>query len=244
MINFIVFSCLLAIPLIVDTKYKETIEFMGIEFTTVIKGASILSVVWAHSCAKLNIGGIQFIAGIGVSLFLICSGYGLEVSYSKNRLNGFWKKRILRLCVPFWIVQIIGMAVIGELTLQNLVCALLFIRGNWFIRYIIICYFIFYVSKRLAQCFEIKEDCEFAILCGAFGCWFVVESLFFANPGMPFLEARQMLSFPFGILLVKKKSLLLNLFNKNWTIIMGGYRNTLHDADSGGCYKVCTLFSI
>lgn len=77
------------------------------------------------------------IAGVGVALFLICSGYGLEMSYSKNGLNGLWKKRILRLCIPFWIVQIVGMAVIGKLTLQNLGRAILFIRGNWFIRYII-----------------------------------------------------------------------------------------------------------
>lgn len=34
-------------------------------------------IVWAHFGAKVGIGGIQFIAGVGVCLFLICSGYGL-----------------------------------------------------------------------------------------------------------------------------------------------------------------------
>lgn len=46
----------------------------------------------------LSVGGIQFIGGIGVALFLICSGYGLEVSYEKNGLKDFWMKRMLGVC--------------------------------------------------------------------------------------------------------------------------------------------------
>lgn len=44
-----------------------------------------------------------------------------------------------------------------------------------------------------------------AVLIGAFVAWFVLESVFFANPDMPFLRARQMLSFPCGVLLAKHK---------------------------------------
>lgn len=64
-------------------------EWMGKDFTTAIKGFSILTVIWAHTGARFGIGGIQFIAGVGVALFLICSGYGLEVSYEKNGLKDF-----------------------------------------------------------------------------------------------------------------------------------------------------------
>lgn len=56
-------------------------QWMDRNFKTAIKGFAILIVVWAHSGARLGVGGIQFIAGIGVALFLICSGYGLEISY-------------------------------------------------------------------------------------------------------------------------------------------------------------------
>ena len=47
---------------------------MDRSFTTVIKGFSILTVVWAHTGAKLGMGGIQFIAGIGVALFFYLFG--------------------------------------------------------------------------------------------------------------------------------------------------------------------------
>lgn len=82
-------------------KRPEKFQWMDRNYTTAIKGFSILTVVWAHSGARLGVGGIQFIAGIGVALFLICSGYGLEMSYQKNGLKGFWKKRLLGVCLPF-----------------------------------------------------------------------------------------------------------------------------------------------
>ncbi len=55
----------------------EKFQWMGRNYTIAIKGFSILTVVWAHSGAMLSVGEIQFIAGIGVVLFLICSGYDL-----------------------------------------------------------------------------------------------------------------------------------------------------------------------
>lgn len=62
----------------INTSRNSEIKFMDKPFTTAIKGFSILTVVWAHTGGRLGVGGIQFIAGVGVSLFIICSGYGLE----------------------------------------------------------------------------------------------------------------------------------------------------------------------
>ena len=92
---------------------------MDRNYTTAIKGYSILTVVWAHSGAMLSVGGIQFIAGIGVALFLMCSGYGLEVSYEKNGLIGFWKKRLLGVCLPFWVVELVGLFATGIFTIKT-----------------------------------------------------------------------------------------------------------------------------
>ena len=49
-------------------KRPEKSQWMDKNYTTAIKGFSILTVVWAHTGSKLGVGGIQFIAGIGVSL--------------------------------------------------------------------------------------------------------------------------------------------------------------------------------
>lgn len=44
-----------------------------------------------------------------MSLFLICSGYGLR---------NFWTKRLLGGCIPFWFIELIGLLLAGSFSLQ------------------------------------------------------------------------------------------------------------------------------
>ena len=65
---FVFFSTILLILYLVEFVKKDnrTFTFMDKDFTTAIKGFSILTVMWAHAGARLGVGGIQFIAGVGV----------------------------------------------------------------------------------------------------------------------------------------------------------------------------------
>lgn len=200
-------------------------QWMDRNYTTAIKGFSIFIVVWAHSGAMLSIGGIQFIAGIGVALFLICSGYGLEVSYEKSGISGFWKKRLLSVCLPFWIVELIGLVVTGNFSIKMYFLDFCFLKPatayGWFMGYIVICYLIFYAIKKIIA----DNKMQIMTLFGVFAVWFVLESVFFANPDMPFLQARQMLSFPCGVMLALNKGQLKEKLNRSKNImilIVGG----------------------
>ena len=200
---------------------------MNRNYTTAIKGFSILTVVWAHSGARLSIGGIQFIAGIGVALFLMCSGYGLEISYEKNGLEGFWKKRLLGVCLPFWTVELVGALATGRFSIKTYLLDFCFLKPatsyGWFMGYIVICYLIFYAVKRL-----IKDGrTQTLVLFGAFTIWFVLDSAFFANPNMPFLRARQMLSFPAGVLLAVNKDKIEQTLTKTKNILILGGGGTM-----------------
>ncbi|PWL57990.1 MAG: hypothetical protein DBY37_11925 [Desulfovibrionaceae bacterium] len=110
---------ILACYLLGFIKKSEKYQWMDRNYTTAIKGFSILTVVWAHSGAMLSVGGIQFVAGIGVALFLMCSGYGLEISYEKNGLEEFWKKRLLSVCLPFWVVELVGLFATATFTIKT-----------------------------------------------------------------------------------------------------------------------------
>lgn len=199
-------------------------QWMDRNYTTAIKGFSILTVVWAHSGGRLSVGGIQFIAGIGVALFLMCSGYGLEISYQKNGLKDFWRKRLWCVCLPFWLVELIGLLVTDNFSIKTYLLDFCFLKPatgyGWFMGYIVICYLIFYVVKRLTK--DSKK--QMIILFGAFAVWFLLESVYFANPNMPFLRARQMLSFPSGILLALNKDKIERILTKTKSvlILMGG----------------------
>lgn len=201
-------------------KRPEKFQWMDRNYTTVIKGFSILTVVWAHSGAMLGVGGIQFIAGIGVALFLICSGYGLEISYEKNGLRGFWKKRLLGVCMPFWVVEFIGFLVTGRFTIEKYLIDFAFIKPatsyGWFMGYIIVCYLIFYTVKRFIK----GSKMQTTVLLGVFAIWFVLDSLYFANPDMSFLRARQMLFFPCGVLLAMNKEKIENALTKTKSLLI------------------------
>ena len=77
-----------------------------------------------------------------------------------------------------------------------------------------------YAVKRLMK----DGGTQTLVLFGAFTIWFVLDSAFFANPNLPFLRARQMLSFPASVLLaVNKDKIEWTLTKaKNILILMGG----------------------
>ena len=178
-------------------------EFMSYEFTNAIKGFAILTVIWAHSGAHLNIGGIQFIAGIGVALFLICSGYGLEKSFDKNGIDGFFEKRLLRVCVPYWIITTLGDFTMPDWSMKVYLEKMIFVKAGWYIKYILVCYFIFYIVKRVKIKYRLSDISEIKTFFAIYTIWFAVDSAFFANPEIPFLAARQMLCFPMGVCIAK-----------------------------------------
>lgn len=63
------------------------------------------------------------------------------------------------------------------------------------------------------------------VLLGLFVIWFVLDSVLFANPDIPFLRARQMLSFPAGVLLAINKDTIERTLTKAKSILIltGGY---------------------
>lgn len=203
MLYFFILSLAILIAYIAGIQTADVEEkWMGIEFTTSLKGIGILTVIWAHVGKQLGVPAIQFIAGVGVTLFLICSGYGMEKSFQKNGLKDFWKKRILSVYIPFVIVLVISRAIevcFGEpFDFYSFMGGLFLIKANWYIRFIVICYIVFFAVKSISA--HIKAQRFESI------CWllyvliaFIVYSTYVTDESAPFLQARQVLSFPLGV---------------------------------------------
>lgn len=140
------------------------------------------------------------LGGIGVAMFLITSGYGLNESYKRNGLNGFWKKRLGRVYLPYLFVAII-FAVVRHWNVQQ--CLLNFSCINspyWFITYIVGCYILFWsISMKLPK----YRNCIFI----------VVSTLTLLY--LPNLQAEQAFSFVSGIMFSAHKDRLFGgLYHK------------------------------
>lgn len=204
MFYFILLSLTVFVAYIVGRqKVDFEQEWFSIEFTMALKGVGILTVIWAHVGKQLGVPAIQFIAGVGVTLFLICFGYGMEKSFQKNGLKYFWKKRILSVYIPFAIVFVVSYMIemyFGKVfNVSTFVGALLLVKANWYIRFLTVCYIVFFVIKGIS-----KDKKNERIECA---CWlfyilisFAFYSIYILDKSAPFLQARQVLSFPLAIL--------------------------------------------
>jgi len=88
--------------------------FFPITLTQELKGLAILAVVFSHIGYFLVyqrefLFPLTILAGVGVNIFLFLSGLGLTISSLKKDLSvwNFYKQRLLKLFVPFWLVLIL-----------------------------------------------------------------------------------------------------------------------------------------
>lgn len=112
--------------------------------TTTLRGIAILIIMIGHvgvsgfDCRLFNPFG-----GIGVAMFLFLSGYGLTESFKKNGLNHFWKKKVIRIVIPYIIwIPIYHLAI--RLSPLGSMHHLEIIPRYWFIEYLLITYILFY----------------------------------------------------------------------------------------------------
>lgn len=109
----IVIAVLLVVVLLTFRKSERT-DIFPISVTEELKGFGILTVVFAHF-AYMKVTNPDFlfplsiIAGVGVDLFLIMSGYGLTVSMLKKPMGiwDFYKRRVIKIFIPFWVALIL-----------------------------------------------------------------------------------------------------------------------------------------
>ncbi len=108
------FAVIFFLILLVSIKPRQITDWLSPTLSTELKGLAIIMVVLSH-IGYFLVNDTRFLwpfsiaAGIGVDLFLLLSGYGLAASQMKSDLKPleFYKKRLLKLFVPFWLALIV-----------------------------------------------------------------------------------------------------------------------------------------
>jgi len=109
-----IFSIIFFVALFIFIKPRKIIEWFPSSLTTELKGLAIIMIVLSHIGYFLVtdtrfLWPLSIMAGVGVNLFLLLSGFGLTASQMQKDLTiwQFYKKRLLKLFVPFWLVLIV-----------------------------------------------------------------------------------------------------------------------------------------
>ena len=117
------------------------------EESQLLKGCAILMVILGH----LN----YFIWGGagGVALFLLMSGYGINTAYEQYGLAGYWRKRIRKVWLPYFIVGLFDVVALNIREADHILCTLIGLDFGriadgtmWYISYIMLWYLMYYLS--------------------------------------------------------------------------------------------------
>ncbi len=191
--------------IICSSAKQEKMEFLDFNHTNIIKGYAILAVLFGHVGQYSGVNGIEYPAGVGVSLFLILSGYGIVLSVKKNGLNRFWIKRFSRVFVPYILAEGIFFVVQGkDLSFTDIIMDFSLLKPlhsfGWYLHYILICYILFYAVWKIGR----TDKERMILLITLFTAWFFIKSIVFIDEPF-FLVARQMLAFPIGVYIGLRK---------------------------------------
>ena len=105
------FGIFFLLILILSVRKSTKSAFFSTDVTQELKGFAMLAIIFSHIGYFLStdprfLYPFSVLAGVGVNLFLFLSGFGLTLSELKTGLSvsGFYKKRLVKLFLPLWLV--------------------------------------------------------------------------------------------------------------------------------------------
>lgn len=177
-----------------------------------VKGIAILAVIVSHIGNFSGKTWFTPLGGVGVAIFLFCSGYGVMTSYYRNGLKLFWRNKFTSIYLPFVIVEIVA-AVIYKHSIHNVLLELLFFKRlnpfGWYLQYLVVCYFLFYIITKLISDVRFR----FAI----WGILAILSFIFFPN-----LQGEQTISFISGLVIAERIHDNRIVFDYKKTLVLGG----------------------
>ena len=188
------------IPQLPHPNGKDSL-FLDKDYTTIVKGIAIFMIMLGHMACFWPGGRLLTpLGGTGVAIFLITSGYGLMESYKRVGLKNFWKKRLLRVWIPYAIVCVLLCIFKGQSLLALLKNLVLITSPFWFVQYIIAYYIILYIVLKF---FEKYKACIF---------FFIAIISLFVLKGV---QGEQTFSFLIGVLCSSYRDSLRLFFDRN-----------------------------
>ncbi len=165
-------------------------DYLSHKHFEILKGIAIIAVLICHIGGYSGKTWFTPLGGIGVALFLFCSGYGLYCSYKNSGLKNYWGKKICGVYSTYFLIEIIA-ALFFTRQIKTVVLDLLLIKPSyaygWYMQYLFGCYFVFWLVFKFFK----KENIRlFLLVVLAVSSFFVFDSL----------RGEQALSFVGGIL--------------------------------------------
>lgn len=145
---------------------KNSRDYLNPASTNGLKGILAIGIILHHLSQEVTTGDVftnfAYMGSYIVSIFFFLSGYGLYVQNSKSKtyLDNFFRKRLLKILVPFisiWMIYLIyriGMnkeSINFDYFIKLFTVGKTVIYNGWFIDVIILIYIFFYLSFKFVE---------------------------------------------------------------------------------------------
>lgn len=95
---------------------------------------------------------------------MFISGFGINESYKKSGLTGYWRKRIVRVAIPYWIIILMKLPFAEHFDISKLLYNLLFTNSElWFVDFIVRWYIIYWAARKFLPIHTTKILAVFAV---------------------------------------------------------------------------------
>lgn len=183
---FLVILCALwLVGFLFENKQTVDFKFMSVQHTNICRAVAAIIIILQHVSGGFGIRYLTPLGGIGVAIFLILSGYGLNESYKKKKARGGdWKSKIIRVLIPYAIVSI------AVITMQFLTRTRIEIPYYWYLDFMFFQYLVFYLIIAIPKLYTKR----YLVLC-------VVSTVIFLGCSCTAngLRAEQAISFLVGV---------------------------------------------
>lgn len=174
-------------PLKVKEKSNKLLSF---ETSTILRGLAILLVIFQHIGGGFGTNLLTPLGGTGVAIFLVLSGYGLNESFKKKGIDYYWRNRISRVFIPYFILISIILCFSDSFNIKTYLLDIFGIRTSyWYIAFLLKQYILYYIATRFLYKYRLQII-------------FIISIIFIFI--LPNIEAEQGLSFFVGVLISEK----------------------------------------
>lgn len=166
---------------------KENDKYLSFDTSTILRGIAILLVIFQHIGGSLGTNLLTPLGGTGVAIFLVLSGFGLNESFKKKGLDYYWRNRIIRVFIPYFILISIISCFSENFNIRTYLLDIFGIKTSyWYIAFLLKQYILYYIATRFFYKFRIQIISVISII-------FIFI--------LPNIEAEQGLSFLLGVLI-------------------------------------------
>lgn len=128
---------------------KSNKYLFSFDFTNSLRGIAILLVMISHVSATMNTVLFSPLGGTGVALFLFMSGFGLNESFKSHGLVHYWRKKALRVLIPYFFVATVLYYCKWEFTWSSYLLDITGLKTHyWYIAFLMKWYIAFWISSK------------------------------------------------------------------------------------------------